>query len=289
MKSLVCRIGGAMLLLSLASVAAPSIAADNASAPRILSGRWQQGAALIGQVAPGSRIRFADRAVSVSPQGRFVIGLAFDAPPAAELVVTDGAGVEHRHEYAVQPRTYDVQKIGGLPPAMVEPPPAVLARIERDQQAVAQARKPDTAREDFAQGFRWPVPAEVTGVYGSRRVLNGVEKQPHFGIDLAAPEGAKVLAPAGGIVRLAQRDLYYTGGTIILDHGQGLNTAYLHLSRLDVSEGQQVAAGEVIGRVGKTGRATGPHLCWRANWFEVRLDPSLLIADEPAAKGERKR
>lgn len=249
------------------------------------SGRWVQGAALVGKVEPGARLRFGDRHVSVSPQGQFVIGLAYDAPPAAELFVTGADGVERRFEYAVEPRVYDVQKISGLPQGMVEPPPAVLARIERDQQLVAAARKPDTARPDFATPFRWPLAARVTGVYGSSRVLNGVPKQPHFGIDLAAPEGAKILAPAGGIVRLAHPELYYTGGTIILDHGHGLNTAYLHLSKLDVSVGQSVGAGEVIGRVGKTGRATGPHLCWRANWFDVRLDPSLLIGVDPAAKG----
>lgn len=258
------------------------------SAPQ-LKGRWQPGAALIGTVEPGSKVRFGGRAVSVSADGRFVIGLPYDAPPAAELFVIDASGTERRYEYAVEPRVYDVQKIGGLPQGMVEPPPEVLARIENDQKLVAAARVFDTPRSDFAQAFRWPVPAQVTGVFGSSRVLNGVQKQPHFGIDLAAGEGTKVIAPAGGVVRLAHRDLYYTGGTIILDHGHGLSTAYLHLSKLEVSEGQDVAAGEVIGRVGKTGRATGPHLCWRANWFDVRLDPSLLIEPDPAAKGEIKK
>lgn len=262
--------------------------AHAAEAPQF-NGRWLQGAALIGSVAPGSAVRFGGRTVSVSAQGRFVIGLAYDAPLVAEVLVTGADGVEQRHEYAVERRVYDVQKIGGLPQGMVEPPPAVLARIADDQKRVAAARVFDTPRSDFAERFRWPVPARVTGVYGSSRVLNGVQKQPHFGIDLAAAEGTKILAPAGGIVRMAHRDLYYTGGTIILDHGHGLNTAYLHLSKLEVQEGQEVRAGETIGRVGKTGRATGPHLCWRANWFDVRLDPSLLIESDPAAKGEMKK
>jgi murein DD-endopeptidase MepM/ murein hydrolase activator NlpD len=209
--------------------------------------------------------------------------------PAAELLVTDPAGTLHRHEYSVQARQYDVQKIGGLPQGMVEPPAAVQDRIEADQQRVAAARVFDTRRADFAGPFRWPVPAAVTGVYGSHRILNGVPRQPHFGVDLAAPQGTPVRASAGGVVRLAHPDLYYTGGTIILDHGQGLSTTYLHLSRLDVREGQAVRGGEVIGRVGATGRATGPHLCWRANWFDVRLDPSLLIGSEPARKGEAKK
>lgn len=259
-----------------------------AAAPA-LQGRWLQGAPLFGTLAPGSKLSFGGREVSVSTDGHFVIGVAFDAPPAAELVVTEPSGAVHRHEYSVESRVYDVQKIGGLPQGMVEPPAAVLARIENDRKLVADAREFDTAIDDFAEGFLWPVPAQVTGVYGSNRILNGVPKQPHFGIDLAAPEGAPVRASAGGVVRLAHRDLYYTGGTIILDHGHGLTTTYLHLSKVDVKPGDEVKRGAVIGRVGKTGRATGPHLCWRANWFDVRLDASLLLQPAPAKKGEKKK
>lgn len=251
--------------------------------------RWQQGAVLVGRTDPGATVRFGDRRVSVDAQGRFVLGLAYDAPPASALRVTLPGGTEQRHEYAVEARRYDVQRIDGLPQGMVEPPPAVQKRIDEEQQRVAAARVFDTPRGDFAGRFVWPLPAEVTGVYGSRRILNGVPRQPHFGVDLAAPQGTPVRASAGGIVRLAHVDLYYTGGTIILDHGHGLSTTYLHLSRLDVREGEDVAGGQVIGRVGATGRATGPHLCWRANWFDVRLDPSLLVGGEPAKKGEAKK
>lgn len=274
--------------LFLVPLAVVPVAAADAGAPRI-QGRWIQGAAVFGSVAPGSRLRFGEREVSVSADGRFVVGIAFDAGPAAELVVTDPAGAVQRHEYSVEARRYDVQKIGGLPQAMVEPPPEVQQRIEEDQRRVAAARRFDSDIDAFAGGFVWPVSAQVTGVYGSSRILNGVPRQPHFGIDLAAPEGAPVRAAAGGVVRLAARDLYYTGGTIILDHGHGLSTTYLHLSKLDVGEGQNVSRGAVIGRVGHTGRATGPHLCWRANWFDVRLDASLLMQPEPAKKGEKKK
>ncbi|MGQ0700361.1 MAG: M23 family metallopeptidase [Panacagrimonas sp.] len=278
---------GLMLLWALPA-AADSIEDAPSAAPHF-TGRWLQGATLRGSVQPGSKIRFGEREVSVAPDGRFVIGLAFDAPPAAALDVIDPAGVAQRFEYTIAPRVYDVQKIGGLPKAMVEPPPELLERIESDQKLVGDARRFDTPRLDFASSMRWPVSAEVTGVYGSNRILNGVPRQPHFGVDLAAPEGAPIHATAGGIVRLARADLYYTGGTIILDHGHGLSTTYLHLSKLAVAVGQEVAAGAVIGKVGKTGRATGPHLCWRANWFDVRLDPSLLLQNEPAKKGERKK
>lgn len=284
MRSLLCAVLG--VLASLSFLQAPFSAA--ADAPQF-DRPWQQGAMLVGRVAPGSSLRFEGREISVDPEGRFVIGLAYDAPPAAALELRSPDGREARHEYSVEQRQYDVQKIGGLPKAMVDPPAALQNRIEADQKRVAAARTFDTPRSDFAGPFRWPVAAEVTGIYGSARVLNGVSKQPHFGIDLAAPEGAPVRAAAGGVVRLAESDLYYTGGTIILDHGHGLTTTYLHLSRLDVQVGDAVDGGAVIGKVGKTGRATGPHLCWRANWFDVRLDASLLLQDAPAKKGENKK
>lgn len=283
-RSVLLRVSGA--LCAAMAVAVPGWAAD-APPPRF-SGNWIQGAALVGTVAPGSQVRFADRDVSVTADGRFVLGLAYDAPPAAVVEVTPpGAAAPQRHEYAVERRDYDVQEIRGLPPAMVEPPPAVQARIAADQRKVAQARTFDTPRDEFASPLRWPLAARVTGVYGSHRVLNGVPRQPHFGIDLAAAQGTPILAPAGGVVRLAEKDLYYTGGTLILDHGHGLTTAYLHLSALDVAVGQEVKAGQVIGKVGATGRATGPHLCWRANWFDVRIDPGLLTGAQPVRKGGR--
>lgn len=261
-------------------------AADSAGEPQF-SGVWMQGAALIGSVEPGTHVRFAERAVSVDARGRFIIGLAYDAPPAAVVELTPPGGSVRRFEYAVARRDYDVQEIRGLPQGMVEPPPEVQARIAADQRKVAAARAFDTDRGDFLEPLHWPLAARVTGVYGSHRVLNGVPRQPHFGIDLAAAQGTPIRAPAAGVVRLAERDLYYTGGTVILDHGHGLTTAYLHLSKLDVKLGQSVVVDEVIGRVGATGRATGPHLCWRANWFDVRLDPSLLTGAPPARKGDR--
>lgn len=274
--------------LALVTASFAVLATTEPIAPQF-TGRWLQGATLIGSVAPASKVRFGGRALSLAPDGRFVIGLAYDAPPAAELEVIDVDGTARRFEYAVQARVYDIQKIGGLPQAMVEPPPAVQTRIEDDQKLVADARRFDTPRDDFADMFRWPVAAPVTGVYGAGRVLNGLPRQPHFGIDLAAAQGVPVAAAAGGLVRLAHPDLYYTGGTIILDHGHGLTTTYLHLSKLNVNVGDAVKRGAVIGKVGKTGRATGPHLCFRSNWFEVRLDPSLLIEAEPAKKGETKK
>jgi murein DD-endopeptidase MepM/ murein hydrolase activator NlpD len=271
----------------LAMLLAVAAAAATAAEPQ-LHGRWTQGALIRGQAQPGAQVWFNGKPLRVSAEGHFAFGLAYEEAPAAELRVQAPGSPVQRYEYAVERRQYDEQRISGLPQAMVTPPESVLKQIALDNQRVGAARARDSAHTDFAEGFSWPLSATVSGVFGSRRVLNGEPRQPHFGIDLAAPKGTPIKAPAAGIVSLARDDLYYTGGTIILDHGQGVSTTYLHLSQLDVKEGQRVGRGQVIGRVGATGRATGPHLCWRANWFDTRLDPSLLVDAAPVRKGERR-
>jgi murein DD-endopeptidase MepM/ murein hydrolase activator NlpD len=272
-----------VLALLLVALSAPGFA----KAPS-LEGRWIQGGLIRGQTQAGALVWFNGKALRVSPRGDFVFGLAYEEGPAAELRLRLPDGSEQRHEYAVERREYDEQRISGLPQKMVTPPAAALKQIALDNQRVGAARARDSAHTDFAGGFTWPLSATVSGVFGSRRILNGEPKQPHFGIDLAAAKGTKILAPAGGVVSLARDDLYYTGGTIIVDHGQGISTTYLHLSRLDVRPGQRVERGQAIGLVGATGRATGPHLCWRANWFDTRLDPSLLVDPAPVQNGERR-
>lgn len=274
------RVFAALLLVG---VSVPGLAATPD-----LQGSWTQGGLIRGKVEPGAQIWFNGKSLRVSPAGDFAFGLAYEEGPAAELRVRLPDGSEQRHEYAVERREYDEQRISGLPQKMVTPPEAALKQIALDNQRVGAARARDSEHADFAGGFSWPLSATVSGVFGSRRILNGEPKQPHFGIDLAAPKGTEIKAPAGGVVSLARDDLYYTGGTIILDHGQGISTTYLHLSRLDVKPGQRVERGQVIGLVGATGRATGPHLCWRANWFDTRLDPSLLVDAAPVRKGERR-
>ena len=247
---------------------------------------WQQGAPLQGHTAPGARVEFAGRELRVAADGRFVIGLAHDAAPAAELLLTLPGGAQRRIEHAVQQRQYETQRINGLPSKMVTPPKAVLDRIADERSRVIAARAHGSDQPAAFGPWQWPLSARVTGVFGARRILNGEPRQPHFGIDMAAPSGTPIKAPAAGVVRMADENLYYTGGTIILDHGQGISTTYLHLSRLEVEVDERVEQGQVIGRVGATGRATGPHLCWRANWFDVRLDPSLLVQSQPAKKGQ---
>jgi murein DD-endopeptidase MepM/ murein hydrolase activator NlpD len=167
---------------------------------------------------------------------------------------------------------------------MVTPDPATEARIKSDQARVKAARAAPSDRRDFLSTFIWPAKGPISGVYGSQRILNGTPKAPHFGTDIAAPEGSPIVAPAAGQVRFAEADLYLTGGTVIIDHGFGIYSSYLHMSRVDVNPGQVVAQGETIGAVGKTGRATGPHLHWGLNWNETRLDPALLVPPMPSGQ-----
>ena len=216
----------------------------------------------------------------LSPEGFFVFGFGRDAAGEAVLIITYPGGEEETRRFAIASRQYDIQHIEGLPQKMVTPPPELLARIREEGAIVRAARAFDTAETHLFAPFAWPARGPISGVYGSQRVLNGEPRQPHFGVDIAAPEGTPVRAPAGGEIRLAEVDLYYSGGTVILDHGHGLSSTFLHMSRVDVAVGQRVAQGEVIGAIGATGRVTGAHLDWRMNWFERRLDPALLVEPE---------
>jgi murein DD-endopeptidase MepM/ murein hydrolase activator NlpD len=186
---------------------------------------------------------------------------------------------------AIDPRDWPVERIDGVPPKTVDPPPAIAARIAREQAAVSAARDRDDAREDFAQPFLWPVQGRISGRFGNQRVYNGTPKSPHSGMDIAAANGTPVKAPAAGIVTFAAPDLYLTGGTVLIDHGAGVSSNFLHLSRIDVKVGDRVAQGQVFGAVGATGRATGPHLHWGMNWFGVRVDPLLVLEASGAAAG----
>jgi len=181
-------------------------------------------------------------------------------------------------------RNYEVQRIDGLPPQYVTPPPEELARIKSDGLKKKQARAASDLRADFAQPFIWPVRGRITGVFGSQRFYNGEPRRPHYGVDIAAPAGTDVVATASGRVSLAEPDMYFEGGLIFIDHGLGVTSIYMHLGEVLVSAGQDVVAGEVIGRVGSTGRSTGAHLDWRVQWQGANLDPLLLVADEAPAK-----
>ena len=232
--------------------------------------------------APGAVAAFIDgRPTRVSADGLFVFGFATEAAPRAILEVRFGDGTARTQEIDVAQRTYRVERIDGLPAAQVTPPPEVLARIARENAAIGAVRALDSPVPWFAGGFIWPVTGRISGVYGSRRILNGQPRQPHYGLDIAAPTGTPVGAPAAGVIAMAEDDLYYTGGTIMIDHGFGVTSVFSHLSEVIAVVGAQVEAGGILGRVGATGRVTGAHLDWRVNWFEVRLDPALLVPPMP--------
>lgn len=276
MRRAACMLAAIPMLFGLAAVDAA------AAAPVTIKGEWRQGELLIGHVAPGSKVRFKGKPLRVGDDGHFVIGLDRDesGEPKLEVITADGRTHAESHEIAA--RTYSIQKLT-LPPDQVNAPPEVSARIEREGALTRDARMIDSARDDYEAVFAWPAKGRISGVYGSQRILNGEKKQPHYGVDVAVPTGTPVRAPAGGVVTLAEPDLYYTGGTLMIDHGHGLTSAFLHLSQLKSKVGDAVKQGDVIALSGASGRATGPHLDWRISWFDARVDPQRLVPAMAAA------
>ena len=249
------------------------------AAPFAHSGRLEQGGVLYGLTAPNAPIAVDGKPQgAASSSGLFVVGFDRDAPPAATVAVWRG-GAWAEQSFAIAPAAYDIQKIDGLPQQMVTATdPAVIAREKADAVLKARAFASRAPIEDFRGGFVLPLDHPVrTSPFGVQRVLNGEPKAPHYGVDLAAPVGTPIHAPAPGLVVLAEPDLYLDGGLTLIDHGQGLISMYLHQSRLDVTAGERVAQRQPIGLVGMKGRATGPHLCWRMKWRDRNLDPSLMI------------
>lgn len=273
-----------LLAVAAATAAVPraSVAREHRANARVPA-QVMQGGLLQGHVPGASRLvrtpadGGAATGVRLAADGGFVLGVGRDDVGPVQLDAEYPDGSRDRWTLPVIVRAWRLERVDGVPEATVNPPPGIAARIEREQARVAAARTRDDAREDYAGGFDWPVHGRVSGVYGSQRIYNGTPKSPHSGLDVAVPAGTPVHAPAGGIVTLAEPDLYLTGGTVLVDHGHGLSSNFLHLSRLDVHVGQRVERGEVIGLVGATGRATGPHMHWGANWFGVRIDPALLL------------
>lgn len=252
-----------------------------------LTGQAIQGGLLIGHTIPGAQVRFGGRAVRVSPAGEFVIGFGRNAREHLLLEIRYPDASVLRRRINIQQRRYRVQRINGLPAREVTPGKAKLALIRREAAQLHQARTVDSARTDFDGEWIWPVTGTITGVYGSQRILNGKPRSPHTGVDIAAPAGTPVRAPADGVVRFAAEDLFFSGGTVILDHGHGISTTYVHLRRILVHIGEAVRQGQSLGEVGATGRATGPNLHWGLNWFDRRLDPSLVVPSMADARSVR--
>ena len=241
-----------------------------------LEGVWQPGAMVVGRTDPKATVYFQGKPVAVTPQGQFVVGLGRDARGSVELKTVIGAE-EQLYNYPILKREYETQRVDGVPQKTVTPPEEVLARIRKETALVGQARAASDSRTEFLAGFIKPLEGPITGVYGSQRIYNGVPKRPHYGLDIARPTGTLVQVPAAGVVKLAYDDMYYSGGTLIIDHGYGISSTFIHLSEILVEEGTYVEQGQDVAKVGAGGRATGPHLDWRMNWYKVRLDPALIL------------
>ena len=246
-----------------------------------LNGECIQGGLIFGLTQPGNQIFLDNTEVMVSGDGQFLIGFGRDETGDRLLRVKGGPGIDELVTLTVAVREYNIEKVDGLPPRTVTPDPAAAKRIAEEAAMVSAARSRRDSRSDYARGFSWPAQGRISGVYGSQRILNGEPRRPHFGLDIAAPAGSPVYAPAAGIVTLNHPDMYFSGGTLILDHGQGLSSTFLHLSKILVEAGTTVQQGELIAEIGSTGRASGPHLDWRMNWLNRRVDPQLLMKGTP--------
>ena len=240
-------------------------------------GNFKQGSFILGKTDPNSKVFIDGRKVRVSNDGFFVFGLDRDRKNNVLIKIINKGETEIIEKKVVK-RKYKIQKIDGLPPKQVTPPPEVYERIKKDNILIGKARAIDSKLIFFKDKFIYPLNKYIiTGVYGSQRILNGKPRRPHYGIDFHAPEGTPVKSMMDGVVTLVKNDMYFTGGTIIFDHGHGISTLYMHMKDINVKKGQKVKKGEIVGTLGQSGRATGPHLDIRLNWFEIKLDPETIL------------
>ena len=246
----------------------------------VLNGKFTQGALLRGQAPAGAKVTLNGETVQTNKDGKFVVGFEREAPLQQTLVVKLDNGQKWQRDITLEKREYNIQRIDGLEQKMVSPPAEVTARIKQDNINVANARSGNTDLDALFTRFEWPAKGVISGVYGSQRILNGVPKWPHYGLDIANETGTPVYAPVDGVVTMAD-DLYYSGNTLILDHGMCVFSTFLHMDTITVEVGETVKQGEQIGTIGSTGRSTGPHLDWRINLGNTRLDPQTIISGSP--------
>ena len=246
-----------------------------------LAGKIEQGSLVKGQVEPGTIVKLNGKVLRQAENGTFYFALDRDAPAAVTLSLVYGARNIETRTLPVAKRDWDIQRIDGLPDEKVTPSAEDLKRISADNALIGQARNRDTARLFYQDKLIWPVTGRVSGVFGSQRILNGEPRSPHKGIDIAAPPGTPVVAAAPGVISLVHEDMFFTGKTVMIDHGFGLSSIYIHMDDIFVRDGQIVKQGEQIGAVGATGRATGPHLHWGLNWYNVAVDPYPLMPPMP--------
>ena len=240
-------------------------------------GSFEQGNLIIGKTDSKSTVYIDNKNIKVTEKGYFVFGINKDRKNDIKIKIINNNKTEELIK-KIYKKKYIIQKINGLPKKLVTPPKEVYERIKNDNKLISKARSINSDLKFFTGEFKVPLKNSIiTGVYGSQRILNGIPKSPHYGLDFAASEGTEIKAMLNGVVTLSEKDLYYTGGTIIFDHGHGVSTLYMHMKDVYVKNGQRIKQGDVIGTVGKTGRSTGPHLDIRLNWFGVKLDPASVL------------
>lgn len=241
-----------------------------------VSGALTQGGHAFARVEKGSRVEFNDKAIDISPSGWFGVGFHRNHPPEAMLKITTPNGKTTTHTFLITPRDYPVQHIKGVPQKTVTPNTKQNTTAAEDSRKIKAARAQNSAHQHFLTQFTQPSIGRESGVYGSRRTYNGTEKSWHKGLDLAAPTGTPIYAPAGGTITFADHT-FYNGNLLVLDHGNRFFTIYAHLNSMDVKVGDTITARQKIGEVGTTGRSTGPHLHWGYYWGQTALDPKLLL------------
>jgi murein DD-endopeptidase MepM/ murein hydrolase activator NlpD len=267
-------------LISLSMVPVLSVAEDQKSdllTTLKMKGELIQGSAVIGKLPENSELYVNNQLIKSTSSGNFFLGFDRDEQLEQTLLLKTAEGKQISDTITLKKREYSLQKVNGVPQKTVSPSKESLKRIREENALVSQARAAITEHAFFLEKFTAPMNGPITGVYGSQRIYNGVPKRPHYGVDYAGPVGALVYAPASGVVTLTHSDMFYSGGTLIIDHGFGLSSSFLHLSEILVKEGQDIKQGEAIAKVGKGGRASGPHLDWRMNWLDVRIDPLKVI------------
>ena len=261
-----------------------------APAIKILTKNPQQGSMILGQVqnnSEKSQVSYKGKLLPIDQQGYFVFGVGRDAPAKISLLLKQGKTSETL-DIAITKRQWKIERVDGLPPGKVSPrKPAVLKRIATETKQVKKARATVSVLSGFKMPFILPAKGRISGVYGSQRVLNGKPKRPHYGLDVANKVGTPVIAPASGVVTLVHKDMFYSGGTLIIDHGHGISSTYIHLNSIEVKQGDLLAQGQLIATIGATGRATGPHLDWRLNWLNTRLDPQLLLPKKESKQANK--
>ncbi|MEQ9347551.1 MAG: M23 family metallopeptidase [Thalassospira sp.] len=263
-------------LLAVSGLLAASLSVQ--AAEPSYQGQFVQGGIVFGQTDAGVQVLLDGDAIdTIAPDGRFILGFPRDYEGPAKVSIKHANGSVEEFAYDIGDREFNIQRIDGLPPKMVTPDPKVMRRIKDDSRQAREARMERFTENFLENGFIWPVLGPISGVYGSQRILNGEPRAPHWGVDVAVPTGTPVVAPADGIVTLAHPDMYFSGATLFIDHGLGMVSAFLHLSEIDVKVGEVVKQGDLIGKVGASGRATGPHLDWRINVGAARVDAQLLV------------